>query len=266
MPFLLVNSTRVHYSDTALSESTRETLVLLHGLGSSQNYYHAIIPELAKNGYRCIAPDHTGAGRSSYTQVEQSRDSLSANVVGLMDALKIERAVVVGHSMSGFIAAHLAASHPTRFSSAVLIGSVYPSPDLAPIFEKRIATVQDSGIEAMANTVPEAATHPSTHPLVRAFIRELILGNTAEGYISNCRVIASAQPPRFGDIKQPVLIIAGDSDYAAPKAMSERIHKELGTPEGKKRLEVYEQCGHWIVVEKPDKVANDIIKFLSDIQ
>ena len=105
MPFLRIGYKRLNYTDVKPSESSpiRETLILHHGLGSSQDYYGAVIPALVAHGYRCIAFDATGAGRSPYTQVEQSVESLAGDVLGVLDGLMVEKAVVVGHSMGGYV-------------------------------------------------------------------------------------------------------------------------------------------------------------------
>jgi pimeloyl-ACP methyl ester carboxylesterase len=73
----------------------------MHGLGSSQDYYHAVTQGLLTKGFRCIIFDNTGAGRSPYTFVEQSIQSLADDIIGIMDTLEVSKAVVVGHSMGG---------------------------------------------------------------------------------------------------------------------------------------------------------------------
>lgn len=108
MPFLQIGGyKRIHYTDLgpltgdAAAAAARETLIFMHGLGSTQDYYHAVAQGLRPHGFRCVLFDTTGAGRSPYTQVEQSVESLADDVVGVLDGLGIGKAVVVGHSMGG---------------------------------------------------------------------------------------------------------------------------------------------------------------------
>jgi pimeloyl-ACP methyl ester carboxylesterase len=75
----------------------------MHGLGSSQNYYSAVAQSLVASGFRCITFDNTGAGRSTYTFVEQSIETLAEDVIGILDALDVKKAVFVGHSMGGYV-------------------------------------------------------------------------------------------------------------------------------------------------------------------
>lgn len=178
MPFVNINYKRIHYRDVGPNNSAepRETFVLLHGLGSSQNYYTGVTPTLTAAGYRCVSMDLTGSGRSTYTFVEQSVQSLAADIIDFMNALSISKAVVVGHSMSGMTVPQAAAIWPDRVSAIVLLGPVFPTKEVAPVFEGRIAAVEKDGMEAMAETVPFAAVGPKATSLNHAFIRELLLG------------------------------------------------------------------------------------------
>lgn len=146
MPILQTGYKRIFYTDTPPTDdaSPRATLVLTHGLGSTSSYYFPLIPALtaAPHHFRCIAYDTTGQGQSPYTQVEQSIGTLAADVVGVLDALKVEKAVVVGHSMGAVVAPYVAERHAERIVAAVLIGPVLPSEEMKGTFEKRIEAVE----------------------------------------------------------------------------------------------------------------------------
>lgn len=265
MPFLQLGYKRIHYTDLKPEQNAiRETFIFMHGLGSSQDFYHAIAVVLQSHNFRCILFDTTGAGRSPYTQVEQSIESLSSDVIGILDALEAPKAIVVGHSMGGIVAAHLAAQHNDRIAAAILIGPVYPSPQVIPIFETRIAAIEKQGMEAVANTVPLSATGQKASPIARSFIRELLLGQDAAGYISLCRVIIDAKPPQYSAVKVPVLILAGDEDKSAPLEGCRKMFEELGTTE--KKLEVMEGIGHWHCLEDFEGVGERILGFYREIQ
>lgn len=264
MPYLTVAYKRVHYTDypPAPDATKRGTIICHHGLGSSQNFYGTIAPQLTAAGYRVITFDTSGAARSPYTQVEQTIASLADTVTGVLDALSVDRAVVLGHSMGGVVVSHLASdpSSRDRVQAAVLIGPVYPSEGLAAVFGKRIETVEREGMEAMADSVPYAAVGSAAGPLVSPFIRELLLGQGSAGYLSNCRVIAGAQRPRFEDVVCPVLVLAGEEDKSAPLDGCKRMFAEMSSE--KKHLEVLPGVGHWHCIEAPVLVGEQILKFL----
>ncbi|KAF2268591.1 3-oxoadipate enol-lactone hydrolase [Lojkania enalia] len=265
MPFLQIGAKRIHYTDLKPERNEiRETFIFHHGLGSSQDYYQAIALGLQKHHFRCITFDATGSGRSSYTQIEQSIESLSADVIAILDALGVSKAVVVGHSMGGIVAANLAAERNDRVVAAIFIGPVYPNKSVVSVFEKRIQTVEKEGMESLANTIPNGATGKAASPLAKAFIRELLLAQDPAGYISSCRVIINAKPPSYGKIAVPVLILVGEEDKSAPLEGCQKMYDELGTSE--KRLEVMKGIGHWHCLEAFEEVGRHILSFYHDIQ
>jgi len=143
MPYATVNSHRVHLTDTKAAEADRghgkPPILMIHGLGSSQNYYMPVIPYLDK--YRCIALDTYGAARSKSQGEDLSLEQLAEDVVGVMDSLNIAKAVVAGHSMGGPMACLVAAAHPDRVVGIVGIGPVNPTMVKPEMFKPRIETV-----------------------------------------------------------------------------------------------------------------------------
>ena len=85
-----------------------------------------------------------------------------------------------------------------------------------------------------------------------------------QGYISLCRVVASATPPDYESIKIPILIIAGNEDKSAPMEACEEIFRRIGGEE--KRMTVLQGVGHWHCVEAPDQVVTKIVEFYREIQ
>lgn len=148
MPFAKVEGKDLHYSDYAPVEGGQAplTIIFVHGLGSTQNYYQSVLPYLTK--YRCITFDNYGAGRSKYLPdliPETSVEAIGNDVLGLLDYLKVDKAVVVGYSMGGMVPSFLAASKQgqSRVIGGICIGPVDPSPAAAEIFRKRIDTVRE---------------------------------------------------------------------------------------------------------------------------
>jgi len=101
MPFLQIGYKKINYTDLKPDRDARETFIFVHGLGSAQYYYQTVALGLQAHDFRCITFDTTGAGRSPYTYIEQSIQSLADDVIGLLDALQVPKAIVVGHSMGG---------------------------------------------------------------------------------------------------------------------------------------------------------------------
>jgi pimeloyl-ACP methyl ester carboxylesterase len=262
MPYITVNDHSLHYADTpASSGSPKAIIVFIHGLGSTQNYFFPILPYLSE--YRCITFDTYGAGRSKldYPVGEHSIETIAVDVLSILDRLcgKDSKAIVVGYSMGGMVPTHLAATAPARVLAAICIGPVHPTPTVADIFKQRVPKVREEGMDAMANTIPYAATGPKTTPTMQAFIREMLLSQSIEGYALNCKAIEEATPPEYGKVTCPVYIIAGSEDKSAPVKGCELIMNEIATDE--KSLKILEGIGHWHCVEASEKVGGLLKSF-----
>ncbi|KAF8849454.1 alpha/beta-hydrolase [Acephala macrosclerotiorum] len=270
MPFKTIDSEKLFYTDchSENANPSLPTALLLHGLGSSSCFYATIIPSL-KETVRCIALDYPGSGLSELGSDELSIDIIARDAIALLDELNIKEVIVIGHSMGGILASHLAATQPSRIKAVVLLGPVDPAPNLADIFQKRIETIKDNGLEALADSIPSAATGSASTFLHHAFIRSLILGTSEKGYIGLCGVIANAEKPDYGAITVPLLVLAGEDDKASSLAGCEGILRAYGeASEGgreDKRLVVLQGVGHWHCVEDSEGVAKHLQGFLDSI-
>lgn len=113
---------KMAYGD--LNPSAKKVLVLLHGKNFSGYYWDKIAKTLAKKGYRVIIPDQIGFGKSSKPRNYQySLPQLSLNTLELMKSLKVNRFEVIGHSMGGMLAVHLA-SMSAKVSRLTLINPI----------------------------------------------------------------------------------------------------------------------------------------------
>lgn len=120
-----VNGIRLAYR--AWGNPGSSSIVLLHSLAETSDTWRAVGPALA-NEYRVLAPDLRGHGRSAWT-TDYSIEGMAADVVGFMDALRIDRAAVVGHSLGAMLAYVLAPLHPDRLGPLIL---EEPPPPIAP--------------------------------------------------------------------------------------------------------------------------------------
>ncbi|KAJ5891370.1 Alpha/beta hydrolase fold-1 [Penicillium subrubescens] len=265
MPFVQAGSHSLHYTDshpTGAPTPSGQTIIFVHGLGSSQNYYFPVIPYLTQN-HRCITIDTYGAARSPYTNDTVSIPNIAEDVIGVLDALNVAKAVVVGHSMGGLVVIELGARFPDRVQGVVPIGPTHPSEMLVSVMGKRAETVLEAGMEPMANTIPSAAVGSRSTPLQRAFIRELLLGQDPKGYAALCRAIASAQVPDYAAVRAPFLLIAGEEDKSATMEGCKFIFEHVGSQS--QDMEVLEGVGHWHCIESPDEVGRLIAQFVGGI-
>jgi pimeloyl-ACP methyl ester carboxylesterase len=116
---------RISYMDVAPAAAANgHTVVLLHGNNFGGFYFKAIIEALAKEGFRVIVPDQIGYGRSSKPVAPYNFNSQARNTFLILQHEKIERAMVVGHSMGGMLAARLATQYPKAVERLVLYNPI----------------------------------------------------------------------------------------------------------------------------------------------
>ncbi|VUC37386.1 unnamed protein product [Clonostachys rosea] len=264
MPVLKLQDQDVYYKWTPANSKGGFTFVLIHGLGSSHAFYETVTPHLTESGHSCLALDTPGSGLSKYAGRDRNPGEIAGLVAALISELKLDshRFIAVGHSMGAMVASELALQIP--LNGVVLIGPVHPTPALGDIFAARIQTIQEKGLESLADSVPRAATGSQSTSIHHAFIRALINSQSPEGYISLCRTIATASPPKYGKIEAPLLIIAGGEDKTSPLAGCQTILGSWGTTSGK-NIEILDGVGHWHCIEAPDRVQLAMSKFASSL-
>ena len=123
-----VGDLRVRYLDWG---GDGPPVIALHGLASSGHWYD-LVASLLSNGYRVIAPDQRGHGKTTQASRGYDWPTLASDVAGLMNTLALDRAVVMGHSWGGHTAISLAANHPERVGGLVMIDGGFLDPHLSP--------------------------------------------------------------------------------------------------------------------------------------
>jgi 3-oxoadipate enol-lactonase len=198
MPTADVNGITVHYE----VHGQGRPLLLILGLGSDVSENQRLIADLAD---RCqvIAFDNRGAGRSDKPDTPYSIELMAEDALGVMDALQVPRAAVLGISLGGRIAMELALRHPQRVERLVLVST---SARVIPSWRRR-------------HLWPILASLPlfrSRHPQPRyAFLRQL---HASDGYDPT---------PRLLRLGVPTLILHGRSDRTAPLALAEQLHRSI---------------------------------------
>jgi pimeloyl-ACP methyl ester carboxylesterase len=114
-------SVRIAYQDhppSPPSSTPKAPILLLHGFPQTSYQFRHVLPLLAKEGYRCIAPDYRGAGRSSTNHTDFRKTTMANDMLALLDSLSITEPVhVIGHDIGGMIAFALASRHSEHVRS-----------------------------------------------------------------------------------------------------------------------------------------------------
>jgi len=116
---------RISYMDVAPQGAANgRTVLLLHGNNFGGFYFKAIIDALTKEGFRVIVPDQIGYGKSSKPIAPYNFNSQARNTFLILQKERIERAMVIGHSMGGMLAARLATQYPKAIERVVIYNPI----------------------------------------------------------------------------------------------------------------------------------------------
>jgi 3-oxoadipate enol-lactonase len=259
MPFAAVNGIRLHYRIDARAGADASWLVLSNSLGSDVSMWTPQIETFASS-YRVLRYDTRGHGQSDAPKGPYTLAQLTGDVVGLMDALRIERAHLCGLSMGGLTAMALAARHPRRFgrvvlsNTAALIGS-------DAIWTPRAARARDEGMAALADGVLSrwfTAGFIAAQPLVYAGIRDVFMHTSAQGYASNCEAIRDADlREEAKTIGLPVLVIAGTHDMSTTAAQGRELAGSIAGADYKEL-----DAAHLSNIERAGEHTRAVLDFL----
>jgi pimeloyl-ACP methyl ester carboxylesterase len=236
-----------------------EPLLLLHGLGDSSRSWTFVLPALARR-HRVYAVDQRGHGGTEAPACCYALADLAYDAVAFLDAMKVQRASVVGHSLGSFVAQHLATAYQARVAKLVLMGS-----SDAPSSSDAVAWLWDQAktFEGPVSTafVEEWQSNPT--PVEAVFLSKVKAETGAvppHVWRGVARAILTEDQRRFlADLRAPVLILAGEKDPMFPPADQERLRKAVPNAV----LKVFPQVGHNFHWEVPKPVGEELAAFLN---
>ena len=257
MPAVNVNGVNISYVD----EGQGEPILFLHGLGISQRDWSSQI-EYFRQNYRVLAPDFRGHGESEKPDADYSIALHSADMVGLMNALKLESAHVVGLSMGGMVAFQLAVDAPSRLRSMTIVnsGPALPNDTFAAkkMLWTRLILIHLFGMKRFGRKVAENMFASDGHnDLVEALATQ-IASNPKKIYLRNLKSLFGwGVLPQLATIETPTLMLTGDQDYS-PVAIKQAIVDAMQNAE----LAVVKNSGHGTPIEKPEETNKAIEEFI----
>jgi 3-oxoadipate enol-lactonase/4-carboxymuconolactone decarboxylase len=259
MPFITANGVRLFYDITGTYDAP--PMLFSNSLGTSLEMWDEVIRGLAPY-YRCIRYDTRGHGRSEVTSEPASMNDLAADAAGLLAALGIESAHIVGLSIGGMTAQALAVSHPGKVRTLSLLATTAYMPP-ASLWEDRIRLVKAEGTAPLAAATMErwfTQDFRERAPEKTERVKAGFLATPAEGFAVCAGAIAHMdlrEPIR--SIKAPTLIIAGADDIGTTPAMAEDIKARIPHAE----LVILSPGAHLLAVERPEAVISHLLDFLS---
>ncbi|HEY9279454.1 MAG TPA: alpha/beta fold hydrolase [Eoetvoesiella sp.] len=262
-----VSKPALHYSlRAARNGKARKTIVLSHALGCDLTMWDALANVLAAD-CDVVTYDHRGHGSSDAPATLYTMEELAEDAARLVRELDCGPVVWIGLSMGGMVGQELAIRHPSLVSALVIANSTSAYPDaVRDVWQQRIDTVRDKGIEVIADAVMERYFHEhfrTERAAIVASYRRRLVTTDQDGYIGCCNAVGTVDTTaRLAQVSAPTLVIAGALDQGAPVSMSETIVQHI--PGAK--LVVLEGASHLAVTEQLQTFTQAVIDFLSDLK
>lgn len=252
--------TRIH------GEPDRPAVVLLHGLFGSSSNWGAVARHLAPN-FRVLVPDLRNHGQSPHDP-DNSYRAMVSDVLALLDAQDMAGATLVGHSMGGKVAMHLALNHPQRVTGLAVV-------DMSPVsyshdFNEVLAAFRAVDLARLGNRSDADAqmAHRVTIPGVRAFLlQNLVKRDGTWAWRLNLDALAASQAEILGFPAQ-----SPGASYTGPAAfiygeLSDYVKQEY-EPEIRRLFPAASLCpvpraGHWVYAEQPEGFMTCLDEYLA---
>jgi pimeloyl-ACP methyl ester carboxylesterase len=270
--FVDAGGLRMHVAEAGQGEP----IVMLHGWPQHWFLWRHVIPLLAPHG-RVICPDLRGAGWTDVPAGGYDRKTMARDVLALLDELGLERVRLVGHDWGGWIGFLLCLGRPERFSRFVALSVVppWPSGDRRSLLEVwRVAyqipialpglgrrVVEHGGARMALRTGLKAFTEHEVHAFTermkgdRARASELLYRT----FLARELVPAAIGRYANGRLAVPTLLVVGERDVVIPiRALRAHAARTEAL-----ELELVPGMGHFIADEKPDLVADRVLRFFA---
>jgi pimeloyl-ACP methyl ester carboxylesterase len=235
-------------------------VIFLHGYSDSWYSFEQVLT-LLPNSIHAYALSLRGHGNSDRPVNGYTPEDFASDVAEFMEQLKIESAVIVGHSLGATIAQRFALDYPERTKSLVLIASLASFKDNEEIKElRRIVSILEDPIDYRFVSEFQKSTlfKPLPDTLLNNFVKESMkLPASVWKSIADQSLVVD-YTNELKQIEKPVLIIWGDKDLFCPKSDPETLAKTISGS----LLLVYEGVGHAIHWEDPERFTNDLVDFI----
>lgn len=259
-----VNNFKLFYNDVGAGSLP---VIFLHGFPFDKTMWDAQL-DFLKSSFRLIACDIRGFGNSKDEESALSIDLYGDDLIMFMDKLNIEKAIVCGLSMGGYIALNVINRFPTRFE-AVILCDTQCNADSFEAKEKRyriINEIEDDGANKFNEGFIKKVFHKNSITNKREIVgqlRQVVFSNSPQIICHGLAALANRSETcsMLSEITIPTLIICGREDEVTPLVQSEFMHKNINGS----IMHVIDNAGHVSNLEQPHEFNKHLYDFLTSL-
>jgi pimeloyl-ACP methyl ester carboxylesterase len=240
-------------------------LVMIMGYGNTMRLWDPVLIRSLSSYYKLIIFDNRGMGNTETGQRPFSIEQFADDTAGLMGALDIPQAHVLGWSMGGLIAEEVALRHPGRVNKLILYAAhcnanlFPPTPEVIQKLTDRSGSPQEQGMRFISTLFPPDWLRSNQERIKEIFYHPL--GNIPPETISKQSLAIGKWKgccDRLGEIKNSTLVITGADDILVPPQNAHYLAEKI--PHA--RLVSYENGGHGLLFQYPDIFSKKVADFL----
>jgi len=253
MPYLDLNSERIYYA-LHRNRSNGVPVLLIHGAGENHLVWPIGLRRLPESiVYAIDMPGHGKSAGVGCSTIEEYADW----IVSFMEAVQLDHAILIGHSMGGAIVQLCALKHPDQISGLILIATsakLRVAPQLLQLIE--------SDFVAAVDLVNQWVWGAETSAAIKQLGKQQLLQIEPETLLADYRACdAFDVRDHLPEISAPTLIIAGEADQMTP--LKQAVFLEQQLPQA--RLVAIPQAGHMVMIESADVVTRAVNEFVSEV-
>lgn len=263
MPHINRNGVNIYYE----TYGKGDPIVFLHPFSTSGYIWTFQTFEFARTN-QCIVIDERGHGRSDKPQQGYAMKEMAADVLAVLDTLKVNKAVFVGNSIGGMITMQINLDAPDRVvgnvivSSGTNLGAGMP-PEAAQAFQKDLNAAFGGLVEGALSAKTKKEKPEVVDMLKAQFLVE-------DNFPHHVFFAAAGDPTgvfnwnisdRLKDIKKPTLVLAGEEDQATPVAANKFLADNIPGAQ----LKVLKDVGHFYEIECPNDFNRELRQFLKQV-
>ncbi len=238
-------------------------VVFVHGFPFDHTTWNPLVPLLEQHA-RLILPDLRGYGQSPVSEDPVYTMRMFADdILHLLDRLKIEKAVLVGHSMGGYISLNFAHFFPGRLAGLGLVGTQAgaDTPEKRAGRIKLAGEIKRRGVERATSALPD---HFAANPAVIPAVREYFLKCNPHTMIASLKGMAERpdMTEQLSSIQVPAVVMVADKDQLIAPERTRLMNQLLPWS----WLLELPECGHMITMEAPEQAADGLHKLFNTLR